>query len=187
MSIKDDLDFPGEDVYVGTWGERWGLEVDIVRPDVSLAEVYAQGEIGEDIHSRKASLSRVGFYPLIDRYARRRGWPGVVLGLRSEESRYRAANRAMRGLEYFKNSGEAVCQPLGDWSARDVFAYLMARGIDPLPVYKCCANRSPEIIRKSWWAPGVAARHGDMVWLRLYWPSLYRQLLVMSPEASAFA
>ena len=187
MSIKDDLDFPGEEEYITKYSDAWGVRLDIIRPHVSLEPLFAEVEIGDDIHSRSSHLSEVGFYSLIEEYQATTGGAGVLLGLRSRESRYRAVNRVTRGLWYRKKDGFQVCQPIADWTGRDVFAYLFSNEIEPFVVYQCCATLHPEKIRKSWWVPGTAARHGYLVWLRKYWPSLYSKLVTAMPQASAYA
>ena len=87
-------------------------------------------------------------------------------------------NRALRGPTYRKQSGQWACSPIVDWGGIDVMAYLAAREIEPLPVYRCIAfahDREPWRVRKSWWLPGAATSKGGMAWLRHYWPSLYAQ------------
>lgn len=188
MSVKDDLDFPGEREYVEVLAEQWGVALDIVEPTVSLQALLSETFAGDDIHGRGAKLSKAGFYPLVERYAAERGYPGIYLGLRASESRGRAMNAHCRGAIYKKKSGEVVCQPLWDWSDMDVYGYLFANDIPLLPLYKCTkfAER-PGRIRKSWWAPGAAARKGQTVWLKFYYPSLFQRLTELVPGSSAQA
>lgn len=190
FSIKDDLDFPGEVEYVEQLAAWWWLDTEIVRPPFSLQqwlidhpEVMAR----DDHHSRSAALSREAFYPLVERINEERG--GVYLGLRSEESHGRRMNRAKRGTIYEQSSGQTVCQPLCDWAGLDVFAYLLSRRIDPLHVYRCVRlHKSPWLVRKSWWVPcGSTMGHTGATWLRTYYPSLYRRLCELLPDAVALA
>jgi phosphoadenosine phosphosulfate reductase len=192
FSEKDDLDFPGERAYVETWAARWKIDLRVLVPDVSpLAWVEAhRAELvaGDDLHSRAAGLSKACFYEVVERATET--FDAVLLGLRSEESRGRRMNRALRGPTYQKTSGQWVCSPLVDWSGIDVMAYLAARDIDPLPLYRCIAfahAREPWRVRKSWWLPGQSSNHGQMAWLRHYWPSLYelaRELVIGAQRMS---
>ena len=191
-SEKDDLDFPGERDYIERLAALWGLDLTIVSPDVSLQQWIADhaGELdaGEDFHGRAAALSREHFYGLIESYTGKHG--AVLLGLRQEESRGRKMNRALRGKLYQKRTGQWICTPLADWSGLDVFAYLLSRDVPVLDVYRCIGfmHRSePWRVRKSWWIPGAHSRKGGMVWLRRYYPSLYRRLCRMLPDARRHA
>lgn len=194
MSVKDDLDFPGEEEYLTRWATAWGIRVDIVRPRFSLQDLLAaRGEdldASEDFHGRAAELSREGFYPIIDEYVKRTGRNRAFLGLRAEESFGRSRNVAMNGVTYTRKSdGVTVCQPLARWTGLDVFGYLLSREIEPLHVYRCLALHHGDAgrVRKSWWVPGANTRHGGMVWLRRYYPSLHRKLCELLPSAGRYA
>lgn len=197
-SEKDDLDYPGELAYVTTLANAWGADLRVVSPPFSVREWIAANaarlNASDDMHSRTAELSKAAFYEVVEDAGASHEM--VMLGLRSEESRGRRMNRAARGLLYRKKptarhpAGQVVCQPLADWSGMDVYAYLAANEIEPLPVYHCIAfmhRTEPWRVRKSWWLPGASARHGGIAWLRRYYPSLYQQLRDWMPEASAFA
>lgn len=192
MSHRDDLDFPGEEAYIQRWSAAWGIEVDFLRPAFVLQD-WIRGHADEldadgDLHSRAAAFSEASFYSLLDEYRGRLGVPGVYLGLRADESRGRAMNRATRGVQYRKANGETICTPLADWRGIDVYAYLLSRGIDLLPVYRCVRlHESPDRVRQAWWLPGATTRHGGMVWLRAYYPSLFRRLCELLPDAARHA
>lgn len=192
MSVKDDLDYPGEEEFVRRLCSRVGLDVDILHPPFSLQQWIvdhaADLVADEDMHSRSAEFSKAAFYDVIEGYRKASGTPGVYLGLRKHESYGRLLNRVTHGALYQKKeTGEWVATPLADWTGRDVFAFLFARSAEILPVYSCCARLEPERIRKSWWIPGSHSRHGGMVWLRTYYPSLFQRLKTWLPEASRTA
>ena len=196
VSEKDDLDYPGEEEYVTGLASAWGLDLTVLRPDTSprawMAANAATLGAGDDLHSRAAGLSRECFYDLVERHAAT--VDGVMLGLRQEESKGRAASRASHGTLYrkahpYRPQGQWVSTPLADWTGRDVMAYLLSRDIPVLPVYRCLAlahAREPWRIRKSWWVPGSHSRWGGAAWLRHYYPSLYQQLAAWMPDASAY-
>lgn len=192
LSIKDDLDFPGEEEYVRSLADRLGYHLDVVHPAVSLQGwLRARGPglaADADFHGRRAALSREGFYPLIDAYVTTTGRRAVLLGLRAEESKGRAANLGLRGATYRRADGTWVGCPLARWDGVDVFAYLLRRGIEPLPIYRCCRlhGGDPGRVRKSWWVPGASTRLGGMAWLRTYWPSLHARLGELVPSARFF-
>lgn len=191
VSEKDDLDYPGEEDYVTRLAAEWHLDLRIVRPPVSLVEWVEQNDVaaGEDIHGRSATLSKENFYSVVE--GATDAFDGVYLGLRKGESHGRMMNRITHGHSYRRRDGKLVCQPLADWSGLDVMAYMAARDIDPLPMYRCIAFDpdhlgEPWRVRKSWWVPGAGARYGATAWLKHYYPSLYRKLEVMVDGTSRF-
>lgn len=192
VSEKDDLDYPGEEAYVTGLAASWGAALDIVRPPISPAQWVAEHshEIGvcDDFHSRAAGLSKACFYDVMEEYNASRDL--VFLGLRAAESKGRQRNRMANGVTYTRKDGTTICNPLSDWTGLDVFTYLFTHGIEPLHVYRCVGfmhQREPWRIRKSWWIPGSAGRHGGISWLRRYYPSLFARLREWFPRAQSFA
>jgi 3'-phosphoadenosine 5'-phosphosulfate sulfotransferase (PAPS reductase)/FAD synthetase len=194
VSEKDDLDYPGEEAYVEGLAVRWCAPLTILRPDTSPArwvEEHASARevaIGDDLHSRRAALSKACFYGVVERDNALRDL--IFLGLRAEESDGRRRSRATNGLDYERRDGLRVCAPLGDWLGLDVFAFLQAQGIEPFSVYRCCGfmhEREPWRVRKSWWLPGDRGKYGATTWLRRYYPSLYRRLLAWFPHAQGLS
>lgn len=185
MAVKDDMDYPGEDAYVSSIADRLGCKVDIIRPTVSLLG-YLQDrgvDLTEDLHSQRASLSKDHFYGVIDGYQTHSGHTGILLGLRAQESRGRKMNRRFHGVTYRKEDGTAVCSPLADWSTEDVHAYLIRRNIPILPVYLCIDTGMESLsIRKSWYVSGgyAASIGGHYLWLRRWWPDLWRMAASIS-------
>jgi 3'-phosphoadenosine 5'-phosphosulfate sulfotransferase (PAPS reductase)/FAD synthetase len=198
VSEKDDLDYPGEEAYVEGLAKEWGAELEIVRPPISPADWIRDHahelDVAGDLHSRAAGLSKAAFYGVVEEATEDR--EAIFLGLRAEESRGRARNRCFNGLLYRRQAargrerGQLVCTPLGDWEGIDVYAYAVAHGLELLPVYRCVGfmhEREPWRVRKSWWIPGGATRHGGAAWLRRYWPTLYRRLREWFPVAQSYA
>lgn len=187
VSEKDDLDYPGERDYVERLATRCGAPLTVLEPSFSVWERFAElaPSLGawDDIHARTSTLSAEAFYGVVENATA--GRP-ILLGLRAEESRARAANRSSRGLAYTKRSGQAVCQPLADWKAIDVYAYAATHELELLPVYQCIAlmhGSDPGRIRKSWWVGGASNAHGHVRWLAHYWPSLFARLCSVMPHA----
>lgn len=192
LSEKDDLDYPGEEDYVQSIASAHGWRLTIVRPPVS-PEAWLRANrdavvVGDDMHSRAAGLSKACFYGLIE--AASAPYQGIFLGLRASESRDRATNRAVNGTLYRRRSGQWTCCPLADWTGLDVLTYAHAHELELLHVYRCIGlmhSRAPWNLRKSWWIPGGSStRHGQVAWLRHYWPSLYHKLTTMLRGAEEF-
>lgn len=180
MSIKDDMDYPGEKEYITKTANFMGVELDIIEPNFSLQDwLSVNGDaysIDSNFHGRMSEFSQKAFYSIVESYSNNEGRPGVYLGLRSHESKGRAANRASHGPIYKKNNGETVCQPICDFEDRDVYAYAFSNKIELFDVYRCVRLAdNPAKVRKSWWLPGTSSHHG-LYWLKIYYPSLYLKL-----------
>lgn len=184
MVQQDDYDFPGKPAYIQQVAAMLGVIPEVISTQIP-GEMLAQEAPGEDIHGPRAAFSQP-FYAAVEKYAADQGFPGLYLGLRASESRGRALNLRSRGLIY-QRQGEWRCCPLGRWGSEDVFAFLLARGLPVMAPYRCCADRAPGDIRMAWWLPGRAATRGQAVWLRRYWPSLYRRWLDLQPQGSTYA
>lgn len=193
VSEKDDLDYPGEEAYVRGLADAWSLRLEIVRPPISpLAWLFERRgflSAGEDMHSTSAGLSKACFYGVMDRSNASHDL--VIWGLRAEESAHRRMLLSKRGPTYQLKNGKRRSAPLAFWTGLDVFTYLQAHDIEPLPVYRCCGwipehRHKPWLIRKSWWIPGIHAKQGQVAWLRRYWPSLYEMLTTLAPDIGAY-
>lgn len=189
MSVKDDLDYPGEREALAHLSERTGHPLTILTPPVSLLACLRETRpsLVGDLHGRTADLSARWFYGLLDAHRSAEGYGGVLLGLRAQESRGRAMNRAVRGRTYQRVDGLRVAQPLADWSALDVHAYLWRAGVPVLPVYLCMDPGTDALaLRKSWWVcgGGPARVGGHYGWLRRWWPACWLAACEIDPEVA---
>jgi 3'-phosphoadenosine 5'-phosphosulfate sulfotransferase (PAPS reductase)/FAD synthetase len=92
-----------------------------------------------------------------------------------------------RHIYYNKDWKQVVCQPLADWSAKDIFAYLFSNEVPILDVYfKTKFIGSPEKIRKSWILPSHQTSQGQAVWLKYYYPEIFRLLCMVNPKLRSF-
>jgi 3'-phosphoadenosine 5'-phosphosulfate sulfotransferase (PAPS reductase)/FAD synthetase len=175
ISQKDDLDYPDEEAYVRELAARWGAQLEVLRPDVSALGYLREhmAEVDEDIHSRRAGLSRAVFYDLVDRACSR--YRCVMMGLRAEENDARMMRLATAGPVARLKAGRVHAHPLAWWSGLDVLTYVATRELPLLPLYRCVGylhRERPWAVRKSWWVCGRDKTHA--AWLRHYYPSLYR-------------
>jgi 3'-phosphoadenosine 5'-phosphosulfate sulfotransferase (PAPS reductase)/FAD synthetase len=185
-SEKDEFDFPGEVEYLENLREKFGWNLNIVRPDGDMTGFLETADICEDLHSRKAGFSSKFFYALIERQEAR--FNGVFLGLRAEESIGRRLNFRKRGEIYRRSSGKWTCIPLANFEGEDIFAYLVSREIPILDVYKKTMfhDGDPCRIRKAWFLPSGNAKDGQCAWLKYYYPALYAKLLKLDPRVAGY-
>ena len=191
VSVKDDLDFPGEHRYVNFLCSHLGLSVDILHPTVSLAKYLKEMRVSlaDDLHSRVSDFSIDHFYNILARHRKLHGYDGVVLGLRAEESLGRKMNVVTKGVLYRRSDGLQVCQPLAWWTSLDVHAFLLSRRIPLLPIYMCVDDGvDPLAIRKAWWTVGGGpATRGHYAWLRRWWPDQWRVAVDIDPSVLGFS
>jgi len=66
MSLKDDLDYPGELKYVESLAGEWGIDLDVLTPDEPLLPRLREMNLHykDDLHSRRSEFSQV-FYRLV--------------------------------------------------------------------------------------------------------------------------
>lgn len=188
MTEKDDMDFPNEREYIDTLVQKYNLEMDIISPSISLWEEVKNIEFTEDIHSRGTSFSDRNFYGIIEQYKKIKGFEGVFLGLRTQESKGRKANFQKNGFIYHnKTSNDFICQPIANFTATDVFAYLVSNDIPILDVYfKTKFVGTPLKIRKSWVLPSAQSSSGQALWLKYYYPEIFTKLCEINPLMRAY-
>jgi 3'-phosphoadenosine 5'-phosphosulfate sulfotransferase (PAPS reductase)/FAD synthetase len=188
---KDDLDYPAEVEYLHALGARFGITVDVLTPEVSLLQFLKDRKVSliADLHGQTAALSSEHFYGLLRKHRQKAGYNAVILGLRSNESKHRAVNRASHGWMYERKSdGLTIICPIADWEDIDVHAYIASRDVPLMPLYLCVdpsgdTEKSAMRLRKSWFvAGGGPARYGHYVWLRRWWPDLWEKIADIDPE-----
>jgi phosphoadenosine phosphosulfate reductase len=114
----------------------------------------------------------------------------AFIGLRKQES---AKRRMMLGRHgnyfYAKTRGIHQCFPLAAWTVNDVFAYIFSNELDHLlhPAYYKDQFRKAERIRVSWYCDPTAGANGYFVWLKYYYPELFRKLCAKFPEVASYA
>lgn len=174
----DDCDWPEKRPYVERVCAALGLSVCSVEPDFSVWQRMRTGRIGEEnFCDISHELTREAFLrPLADAQ-HELGCDGVFLGLRIEESRNRRIHLCLRGGLYQIASGDWHCCPLAHWTAEDVFAYLIAHGIEINPCYGQNRFLSPEEIRISWAVPTpTSLGRGAVEHLRHYYPVQFQRM-----------
>lgn len=196
--LSGDFDWPGESKLVADYGSMTGLHVDVLRAPVSSWELLRQtapeSMADEDTLSSSREKDSPGFFATFERYRREHDLDGVLLGMRAEESRARRILQRKRGGVYYAATrSEWVCQPICRWTGLDVYAYLLSRGLPVLHLYRCLripqrvsrfgGEPTPDRVRHDGWLPGAGAQQGEMIWLRVYYPSLFRRLCAILPDA----
>lgn len=113
------------------------------------------------------------------------GCRGTFLGLRAEESHARRMNILVRGDDYARADGSAVCLPLAKWTGADVWTYQVAHDLPWLRIYDsahCGRERARSGFVFATGGAGAIRRHGVWEdWERVY-PDEFRAWLRRFPE-----
>jgi 3'-phosphoadenosine 5'-phosphosulfate sulfotransferase (PAPS reductase)/FAD synthetase len=184
------IDTPGSLETVNQLADRLDMDLDIVDPDddvwLWLESLPANYDLLGDGYV--AFLHRFSAVNLSIAYCYEQEREGVFLGLRTEESKGRTINRMVRGKDYQLRDGTWTCQPIVDWSARDVFGYAVMMDLPIHPYYRLALERmgiSPE---------SPQSRVGCMLpedcvttWpvlhpMRVMYPELWRHIVKIRPE-----
>lgn len=174
----DDCDWPSKRPYFARVIEAQGWDAHVVEPQFSVWDRMRAGKIGEEeFCAQSNSLTQDGFLkPLADKQ-HELGCDGVYMGLRADESKTRNVHLRSRGELYQLKSGEWRCCPLSRWTSEDVFAYLVAHGVEINPCYLMNTILSPEEIRISWAVPTPKSlSHGEQEHFRRHYPDQFRRL-----------
>ncbi|MDF1578608.1 MAG: phosphoadenosine phosphosulfate reductase family protein [Desulfobulbales bacterium] len=155
----------------------------IASPRHDVLELKRLQSIGE---MSAATKDRLALFDPVNQVVAAHGFDGAALGLRKEESRARLLNRCIRGLVYRKKDGLLNCNPIGDWTWRDVFAYTAARRLPLHPIYSAPLYNLEHRgrIRLSWWASTDHYRYGQIQWVRLAYPEIYQRLVQALPQVA---
>jgi 3'-phosphoadenosine 5'-phosphosulfate sulfotransferase (PAPS reductase)/FAD synthetase len=183
-----DLDIPSSCDVIKTLATRLNRELIVVKSDTDLWGWLAQfdGNLLNQANNAASELDRIFFFEPLHRVDRR--FSGYALGLRAEESRGRTMNFRQRGAVYTLASGMEVCTPLADWTGRDVFACILANDLPLSSVYGHDGlHDDVERIREGWWLPGESALRGGAVWLKRYYPQIWRRLVEVRPEVNEWS
>lgn len=170
--------------------ENWGINLHIIKSPVDVLQLYKRKDgiftgASEDIAFNKAMGQP------IKKWAKNNGNDLAFIGLRKEESKKRRIMLCKHGKYFYCKSFEIYeCFPLADWKKEDVWAYIFThKPLENLihPAYfKDKLVTDPGDIRVSWYCDPAAARYGYFLWIKIYYPELYRKLTSIFPEIKTF-
>jgi 3'-phosphoadenosine 5'-phosphosulfate sulfotransferase (PAPS reductase)/FAD synthetase len=168
--------------------------LDVVEPQEDawdlLARVPAGDISAEPLRSVLGRQCAAG--NLLVQYCYETKLDGAFIGLRRDESKGRRANAMARGPIYRNVIDEKwTVLPIVWWSATDVWAFLVSRGLPIHPYYQRAVDElglDPATLRVDWlFAPAyVSAQHGAMVTMRRLYPSHWRRLLLVRPDIEQY-
>lgn len=188
------METPGMFAAADAMAVRCDRELDIIDPD-----------LGKPFWEWLRTLPPIGSNPFREPYAQEvrdrcsagallywyshaYGFSGYLTGMRTEESRGRRLNRKVRGIAYQRTDHMYICNPISDWTARDVWAAIVSNDLPTCPHYRLTLEKlgmSPESPASR--VDFVVAPEGATAFPILYttsvlYPSLFRQICEARPE-----
>jgi len=168
---------------------RYSLDLDIQPPCVDYFDLMRQTGLPA-IERTPAQQQRVVQWlkkDRGDRWLKNRGLGGLFMGLRRQESHARDWAIKRRGTTYQLANGFWRCYPLADWTARDVWAYLMVRQLPYPDLYdKQGLGQTRETLRNTSWCTTDGAERGRITWLAHYYPEYYSRLVAAFPIVASY-
>lgn len=115
------------------------------------------------------------------------GYSITVMGMRAEEAKGRRLGFAARGLLYQRKSGHWTSNPIGWWTARDVWAYLVSRSVPWHPLYdRESLGFTRETLRNGGWLYTDGANDGWAAWMKVHYPEQWRRLVEEFPQMGVY-
>jgi len=185
--LRSPYELPGCDAVLAWARER--MVVHTVESPWSLADYVAWLQT-HGLGYERVSLQSAGKDRKRDalvEWVKEHGYATQLLGMRAEESAGRRACFRFRGLSYDAH-GLRICNPIGWWTAQDVWAYLVSRGVPWHPLYDCETHgETRETLRNGGWLTVHGCNDARVPWLRRHYPEQYRQLLADFPQTGRLA
>jgi len=126
----------------------------------------------------------------IDDYTRQLEYNGVFIGLRKAENNYRKVHLNTYGTLFFSKKDQMWhCNPIADFSAMDVWAYIVSNDILYNRAYDklMAMGLSLKYQRIGPFATERATEMGALAILRQGWPEEYQRFVNEHPEGRRFA
>lgn len=169
--------------------EVLNFNVNIVNSPVNVIEIYNQKRAIIDGGCKDYAWSLAMKKPILE-WSNRNLKNAAFIGIRGEESKRRRYMLKRNGYDFYcKYSGIQHIYPLYNWKGKDVFAYIFSNGLDELihpAYYKDKFHDNPEKIRVSWYCDPTCITHGSAVWLKYYYPEIFREIDCFFPELKSY-
>lgn len=164
--------------------EDWNLNLDIIKSPVDVLDVYEQKD-GFGIGANKDIAFTKAMMNPIRKWTKENNFDLAFIGLRKQESSHRRIMLSKHSNYFYaKTNSLYECFPLSEWKGRDIFAYIFANELDEYihpAYYKDKFVDDPAMIRVSWYCDPAVASKGGFVWLKYYYPYIFRKLASRFP------
>lgn len=170
--------------------QNWGINLKVVKSPINVLERYKERD-GIFFGGKGDIAFTEAMGEPIRKWAKENGYDLAFIGLRQEESTNRRIMLCKNGQYFYCKKYEIYeCFPLSFWKKEDIWAYIFTHPplenlIHPA-YYKDRLVKDPGDIRISWYCDPTSARFGQFLWLKIYYPDLFRKLADMFPEIMTY-
>ena len=166
-----------------------------VHPPMGILDMYQEvGALGSEAVSPNTHWGPDDFLAMLIKVPSEtinedKQWAGNFTGLRADESRSRKNMGQYKAQPWQDSRGIWRCEPLMDWTERDIWAYIAQNNLPYNAVYD--KYRSLGMPRTSWrvctYAGRTSLAQGRWVWLRKGWPQLWARFAQRFPEVRNYS
>lgn len=185
VHVHTEINTPGTRETVDALADHIGFSLDVCEPEDDVWELLAQPVEGK----KDPLFDRASSGSLLVAHTYAEEWDGSWTGMRANESRGRTMNARVRGSLYqLVVDQKWIAQPLLWWTAQDVYAYIVTRGLPLHPHYRLAYERcgvTPERSRVDCIVtPETVAARGAHAEARVLYPSLWSRIEAARPSLS---
>lgn len=175
-----DAELPETEDLIEAWQAYRPFSLHIVKPEIGLLDLYRQlgGIPGITVDAPDSVVRETILAPPSDGWMVANGKVGHLMGRRAQENkRTRGTHFQYRGPIHFnKSRGLWTCDPLFEWAARDIWAYIVQRDLPYHPAYDLDIGIGREEARLSNWSGMTNAPRGRFVLIYRHYPELWNYL-----------
>lgn len=157
-----------------------------VYPVKTMFELYQElgGVPGISTDDSTGVIKRNNLQSTIDAWCKDNGYGLNFMGRRIEENpKTRGKHLMVRGALHFNKGRDMwTCDPLYNWTGKDIWAYIVSRALPYHPSYDFQFPEGRERIRLSNWSGAMAAESGRFAFLQKYYPELFNIYAGLFPE-----
>lgn len=184
-------EFPDTEEIVYELHRKWALDLHIeyVKPDLlDLIEEYGDYGVEGRTPYKKGDVARRLIKEPAQRLIKQFGFDGVFMGLRKDEAWGRKFFLGRHGpVHLAQYDGILHINPLMNWSAKDVWAYINSNNLPYNGVYDKTLFQARDKIRTAPWAGGTMKEAGRFQFLKYYYPALFQEFAKRFPLVTTYA
>jgi len=115
------------------------------------------------------------------------GYNAVFMGLRADESKGRAFNAKIKGIEYLCQYDEIThMNPLNSWTLDDIWAYIVQNGLPYNRVYDKPWKNGRKDIRVATYSGRTSITEGRWLFIKMFYPEIWNEFIKKFPMVGSF-
>jgi 3'-phosphoadenosine 5'-phosphosulfate sulfotransferase (PAPS reductase)/FAD synthetase len=179
LHLASGAHLPGFEPVQAYFAEQADLH--IIEPRYTLEQTIAWlRDVGlphERTHAQQRAVVKAIKKDVGTEWCRTHGFGVQIMGIRADESTTRRTFLRAKGAIYAARGITIAC-PIAWWTAKDVWAYIVAHDLPYHPLYDCETHgETRETLRNTGWLATDGAEYGRIAWLREHYPEQYAALV----------